>query len=578
MITRARAAEAVQKSAKRGKLQNAPMPSIELVGIGHDEQTGQWYRRYRFKDADGSVVERLISFEDSADGDAKVLKRFAGAGYPTPTSNRAKRAFTEHLESLTTDERFQVVSQTGWDGNTFCTPLGIHGDCKMDVVLQFDEKTANHKFAQSGTYSDWKRYVADLARGNSLLTFCLASGFVGPVLKLLNAEGGGFQLVGTSSSGKTTHLVATGSIWGGGGPNGFAELWLTTSNALDLTAAVYNDTLLLLDETGLANTQNETDAANLVLSAAYRLTGGQEKARHTDTARRRSWRAWLLSTSEHSLIEMALRGKVSWSPGQLVRIIDIRVNRSDGSSSFENLHGHPNAAAFADHLKSAAKTYFGTAGQAFLEALSKDIARNKAALCAWVCKRMNFYRQRAPETQLGGLHDRVVSRFALVYAAGRLAAKYGILPSTREELFTSVRHCQRQAMIEPLVQFAGPQKSGVDIVKSYLESIEGSLLVISKEKDYDCRDVRRRLGFINYVNGEREFLFDLETFKREICGGRSWKDIRRELHNAGFLNVQQGGKNTVTRLLPKPLGKKRVISISGRITAISLRSPSDKSK
>jgi hypothetical protein len=71
--------------------------------------------------------------------------------------------------------------------------------------------------------------------------FSESVGFAGPLADLLDEGSFGFHLDGGSSIGKTAALVAAGSVWGGGGPLGFAYSWRTTDNGAEgmfMSAAV----------------------------------------------------------------------------------------------------------------------------------------------------------------------------------------------------------------------------------------------------------------------------------------------------------------------------------------------------
>ena len=50
-----------------------------------------------------------------------------------------------------------------------------------------------------------------------------------------------------------------------------------------------------------------------------------------------------------------------------------------------------------------------------------------------------------------------------------------------------------------------------------------------------------------------------------MCAGLSARLALRHLADAGLLNVQEGGKTTVTRDFPGPLGRARVVSVREEI-------------
>ena len=74
-----------------------------------------------------------------------------------------------------------------------------------------------------------------------------------PILNLLGHEGCGFNFYGHSSRGKTTLAKAAASVWGKGDSPGFVRSWRSTANALEATAALHTDTLLVLDELGVVD-------------------------------------------------------------------------------------------------------------------------------------------------------------------------------------------------------------------------------------------------------------------------------------------------------------------------------------
>jgi uncharacterized protein (DUF927 family) len=85
----------------------------------------------------------------------------------------------------------------------------------------------------------------------------VSTAFAGPLLGLTGAEGGGLNLHGPSSKGKTTALQAAASVWGRGATDpGFVRSWRGTANSQESGAALVSDTLLCLDEIGVAEARD----------------------------------------------------------------------------------------------------------------------------------------------------------------------------------------------------------------------------------------------------------------------------------------------------------------------------------
>lgn len=103
--------------------------------------------------------------------------------------------------------------------------------------------------------------------------------FAGQLLALLDDDGGGFHLLGSSSMGKSLSLKLAASVWGK--PDSYTKTWRSTDNALEGTASEHNDSFLPLDEI------SECDP-KVVGKAVYMLANGQGKGRSTTTGHNRT--------------------------------------------------------------------------------------------------------------------------------------------------------------------------------------------------------------------------------------------------------------------------------------------------
>ncbi len=127
-------------------------------------------------------------------------------------------------------------------------------------------------YGQKGTLDEWRAEIAGRATGNSRLILGQSLMFSGPIFGLFESEPIGIHLVSLSSTGKPTVTVSAGSVWGGGGRNGFAQSWRATSNGLEGIAKAHSGTALCLEEIG------EVDAKE-VGSIAYMLTENVDEVR-----------------------------------------------------------------------------------------------------------------------------------------------------------------------------------------------------------------------------------------------------------------------------------------------------------
>ena len=277
----------------------------------------------------------------------------------------------------------------------------------------------------SGTLEEWKREVAALAVDNSRLMLAIGASFAAPLLSPLGLEGGGYHFVGRSSMGKTRALELGGSVWGGGGKRGWVQSWNLSPTAMEAVAAAHCDLLLALDEI------SEMQEPRMLGPMAYSLSNGQARGRgRTDGSgqRRRHWRLIFLSSGEATLAQTMAedpRGRRS-TAGQAVRVVDVPADAGNGYGLFQYLHGCASGRRFRISSRTGASVY-GTAGPEFLRRI---ITERDAVIAEVRATRSDFMSKRVPASADGQVR-RVADRFALVAAAGSIAAAMGIYPFGR---------------------------------------------------------------------------------------------------------------------------------------------------
>ena len=383
-----------------------------------------WAVVVRFKDRDGREKTVPISRSRLASGGAEVRAELADLGLIVSPARGRSEKFSAALAEVKCARRMTLVTATGWADDRFQRfvipgrPIGPVGG---EAVLFMGEAPALH-YRQAGTLERWRAEVAAKAEGNALLTFALSLAFAGPMLRLLDLEGGGVHFRGSSSCGKTTLAFAAGSVWGGGGPLGFGHTWRSTANALEMLAAGHDDGLVVLDELSLIS----SDEAG---TAAYALAAGQSKGRSQTSGalrRRAEWRVTILSTGEVGLADHIRASRKGERPmaGQELRLLDIDADAGHHMGVWEALNGAEGPAALSDSIKAACGRHYGNAGPAFVERLIADtpaaVAMAKAIMVAFLAE--------AREVGDSGQAERAAVRFALFAAAGELACAFGVVP------------------------------------------------------------------------------------------------------------------------------------------------------
>ena len=353
----------------------------------------------------------------------------------------------------------------------------------------------------------------------------LAAGFAGPLLYLMSEEGGGVHFYGLSSMGKTRLLKAGASIWTGGGTNAGIGTWRGTDNGTEGKAWAHNDTLMTLDEIGQVKPE-------VAYQAAYMLSNGQGKARMSANAVLRQsyeWRVMFLSTGETPIGDKIAENGGKPMAGQAVRVLDIPADAGAGMGVFEELHGFENSAQLADAFKGA-KNY-GHAARAFLQRLADDPENARQR----VENNMRTFEKENCPAGADGQVKRVLRRFALIAAAGQLAADFGVLPWPEGESAGAAKKCF-QAWL------GGRGSTGPLETLNALSHIRSVIELHGSSRFQDCagykstggRYVINQLGYAD--QNTNIFYFSPETFRKEVCKGFDHKQVLRALREAGALD------------------------------------------
>jgi putative DNA primase/helicase len=367
------------------------------------------------------------------------LKELADRGFPGPIERRKINSLRQALHGCRPADRITMVRRTGWFGSAFVLPRKTIGQTEGETVM-FDGRTDIARYAEKGSIAEWKQYVAAPATKNSRLLFFISAGFAGPLVDLLDEGSFGFNLVGRSSIGKTAALIAAGSIWGGGGPLGFACSWRTTDNGAEGVFCAHSGTIVPLDEHGQL-------PAEVAGALTYMFGNGHGKSRATrsgEAQRIAEWRGVLLSTGEVGVaakIEEVGRGRKA-KAGQLVRLVDVPADADTGFGLFDDCDGEP-AAAFAQHLNTNAMTYYGSAGPSFLAHIATQLATSPITVKDELRGRIDTVQNKLMEDHGGadGQIMRVARYFALVAVAGELAREALDLPWGDGEAYWASRRC-----------------------------------------------------------------------------------------------------------------------------------------
>ena len=521
---------------------------LDVTAHTRDAQNAAWGRLLRWQDRDGHSHEWAMPMEMLKGDGSDYRGILLDGGLDIAPGTRARNRLTEYIQVVHPKETARCVNRIGWHENAFVLPNRSFGP-KVNgerVILQ-TVSDSHPALRSSGTLHEWQENVASFCTGNSRLVFAVSVAFAAPLLFIANEESGGFHLRGASSLGKTTALHVAGSVWGGGGINGYVQKWRATVNGLEAVAQSHCDSVLLLDELAEVDPRDAGKAAYMLANGS-----GKNRADRYGGARRRAeWRILYISSGEISLADHMSEAGQRTKAGQETRLIDLPADAEKRLGLFEDLHGMENGAVFAKQLVNAAQKYFGCAIIAFLENLVADeLVRTRI---------LEFRRDFLRDANLGenvhGQIHRIAARFALIAAAGELAITYGIVPWPRGEARRAVQACLSAWLSGRGGTGDLDLNAAIDGIRAFIQQNPGRLPAL-REDDSEVIEDRNlnRAGFTRKYTQDgkrrREWLMFSSVFTREICVGHDTKAVTRALLENGYLTPGTDQKPTKVVRVP----------------------------
>ena len=355
----------------------------------------------------------------------------------------------------------------------------------------------------------------------------------------MGSENIGFNLRGSSSSGKTTCARVANSVWGG---EEDLQTCRTTDNGLEGIASAYNDRLLCLDEMGEFNPK-------VAGEAVYMLGNGAGKTRLTkscDLRGKPKWRLIFFLTAEVALAQLLEQAGKQTKAGQEVRLVDIPADTGK-HGSFEDLHGCEGGSAFSDYLKDTTRKYHGAPSREFV----RQLIFCKAEALDFVSRVMERLTQQELSNEASGQVKRVCKHFALV-AAGQLATKFGITGWEPGEAEEGVMQCFRAWVQSRGGDGLQEEKIALEQVKAFFEKHGESRFSLWDnyyEQSPEESKTINRVGFKrSEEGGGTEFFVFPTVFRQEICAGLDRKFVEKVCITKLLMSDTDGGPTRSERL------------------------------
>ena len=504
---------------------------IEVIAKTRDTNSGTWGRLLQWCDDDTELHTWSMPLS-LLQGDAREYrKELASQGLSITTNTKQRSYLDTYIQDYPIHKRALCVDKLGWHGEQYILANGsIGGDDKQITVYQ-SANAINSTLAQQGTLEQWRDELCRPLADQSRFVFSIACAFAGQLLELLDDDGGGFHILGSSSMGKSLSLKLAASVWGK--PESYTKTWRSTDNALEGTACEYNDSFLPLDEI------SECDP-KIVGKTVYMLANGQGKGRSTTTGHNRiakTWRIIFLSNGEESLQNFMAQAGQKTNAGIEVRVAHIDADAGKGLKTFDSLVMAKTGAAQADRIKELSQSYYGSAGIAWLEHITTDKAATTATAKQLVSDFMSQYTDLAPQAH------RVAKRFAIVAVAGELATQANITGWQLGQATTAVRVCLDNWLDNYGRDGEHEQRQIISHVQAFIEQHGSSRFqTCDPSRRSECEErIPNRVGYRNPKTGD--YYFSKETFNK-VCEPFSKSKVLQVLEEYNLLLLNQGDRKT----------------------------------
>jgi hypothetical protein len=279
----------------------------------------------------------------------------------------------------------------------------------------------------------------------------------------------------------------------------------------------------------------------------------REKERMTNVQSARSWRCYFFSTSNFTLDAFADLGNVVLDDAVRSRLTEIPLP-VDGKGIYEQPHGFPSGAELTDALARRCRKYYGVAGREFesrlVEARKKDVKSLRESLAKWRTEYVRALKRQARTEQLKPL-QRSTGRCATVYAAGRLAITYDLVPWTEKELLDAALSCQLDGLRHSQVKREQVDTSVTGLrrkVVSYLADNRGQFRNLDiKMPSVGTHTFGSVPGYLATFKGKEWFYLTADQLKMIIGTRNSADQLKAQLVADGLLDQDSTGRYVVQR-------------------------------
>jgi hypothetical protein len=442
----------------------------------------------------------------------------------------------------------------------------IHADGRRTPIPLIGGKAAYPD--TKGSFAGSDKNVLGLARHSSYLAFAIGVAFAAPLPSYLGLRGNPtrdepvltetavFNFSGKSSSGKSSAALAALSLVGSPDRAGMVNF---TERGLVEYAADYNDLLTVLDDT--EKSASTADLVKTLRLMVHVLPGGRSKhiSKGVDQTKfpQLSWRSLGLSSSPVAIRDLAQQHGWTMSPGDMVRLFDIRVPPASRGGIFDRIDvkGSGSAKRSVQLIKRLEQGYLHSQGQIFPKwiayLLSNDVSSEIAAAVN------KFVKKVAADHE--GWERRFAQKFGLVYAAMKLGVGMHLLPWPAGLPLKVAKKCYRRAR-NAAINPPGGQKQFVERLIEVIAT-PGRIVNVRKSKGKRPAQLPSSCVGIKYDRDGRSKVGIFDAAVTNLLKTKKAKSSAMSaLAKAGVVSPGHGHAGTVQRHIPILLGGREIKS------------------
>lgn len=511
-----------------------------------DEASDTWFDIYEAPGVEGRPVRAEVPREDQSYG--AVLRILLRKGAVASQETAFRLALETAIRS--TAPIVRRAARTGWRNGRrqFVSLREVLGTSDDAVIIPPAPTGAVGNIGAAGDFESWKKLIG-MAEHSTAITLALCASFAAPLLASTRRPSFGIVLVGPSRCGKSSAQIAGASAIGFGREQDLPTLNATPAGLL-ATAIAFNDHALPINEVGSAAASGSD--INLTLrKTTYALMNGQDTVRHPSwTGGRTTGTFQILPvfSSEHSPDTWAARSGETRDAGETARLIGVPVLYNGRTTIFDRPPTDLEGVALGQweteqfcHLRRGLPLNRGHAFPAFIQALIKH--RKQSTRRARKLVRA-FIEKQTVEGMSAVARD-IVAKFGVLYAGGRLAIRFGILPLDAKTLRQALRRACRAALAA-LPDAKAELDEDIALLR---QQLEGSAIINREECSSSRRHVYRSAdGFREPQDRGVRFTVRSTAFKAWFRNLARTRALLEWLDAEGLLLNRGGGKQTVRSL------------------------------